>query len=288
MWEAICSLLSDKLSAKIEYKSHQSASGGCIHKSATLITNAGPFFVKVNQAQQMPLLEAEAESLEAIHNTHTIACPRPIYYGLVENQATLVMQHLELAPAQAGSMQELGTLLAAMHQKEHKAFGWHSNNFIGYTPQLNAYKGDWLEFYLQYRLEPQIRWAKQKGLELSGIDELLNQLPKLFDNHTPYPALLHGDLWGGNIGFGLSGEPYIFDPACYYGDREADIAFTEMFGGFTKDFYLAYEKQLPLSEGYESRKRLYNLYHELNHYNLFGGGYGQQAQGSIHHLLNFL
>ena len=116
----------------------------------------------------------------------------------------------------------------------------------------------------------------------------MENLDRFFKDYDPAPSLLHGDLWGGNIGFDESGNPVVFDPACYFGDREVDLAFSEMFGGFSPSFYEAYEQTFPLDKGYQLRKRLYNLYHELNHYYLFGGGYGEQAKETVSFLLGRL
>lgn len=183
-------------------------------------------------------------------------------------------------------MEKLGHQLANFHKQTDETFGWHEDNFIGRTPQSNQNEKEWITFFKVHRLESQFNLCEKKGLILSGKDELLETLDSFFGDYLPIPSLLHGDLWGGNVGFDNDGKPVLYDPASYYGDREADLAFTEMFGGFSNKFYAAYENSFPLHPGYLYRKRLYNLYHELNHFVLFGGGYGQQAQETIHYLLD--
>jgi fructosamine-3-kinase len=155
-------------------------------------------------------------------------------------------------------------------------FGWESDNWIGLSPQKNAWDDDWPGFFWEFRLAPQLQRA---GL-LKESSSFLSRLERLFQQYKPIPSLLHGDLWSGNVGFTQEG-PVIFDPAVYYGDREADIAMTELFGGFPDEFYSEYKKELPLDRGYETRKHLYNLYHLLNHLNLFGSGYRAQVDATL-------
>ena len=167
-------------------------------------------------------------------------------------------------------------------------FGWPRDNTIGTTPQVNAWGDDWAEFFRDRRIAPQLALAARNGhggaLQRDG-ERLLAAIPALLAGHAPAPSLLHGDLWSGNAACLATGEPVIFDPAVYYGDREADLAMTELFGGFGADFYAAYRDAWPLPDGYERRRTLYNLYHVLNHLNLFGGGYGAQAETMIARLL---
>jgi fructosamine-3-kinase len=174
-----------------------------------------------------------------------------------------------------------------MHRTARDHFGWDRDNTIGSTPQHNAPCGEWVTFWREHRLGFQLDLAARQGYggRLQKLGErLLADLTGLID-HDPRPSLLHGDLWGGNIGYDREGNPVIFDPAVYYGDREADLAMTELFGGFGSGFYAAYEEAWPLDPGYSVRKTLYNLYHILNHLNLFGSGYLGQAQTMTERLL---
>ena len=175
-----------------------------------------------------------------------------------------------------------------MHRVTATRVGWHRDNTIGATPQINTPGADWIAFWRQHRLGFQLRLAGENGHRgrlLTQGERLLEQLPVFFSGYEPRPSLLHGDLWSGNAAFMRDGTPVIFDPAVYYGDREADIAMTELFGGFSAEFYRAYDETDPRDPGYATRKLLYNLYHVLNHLNLFGGGYRAQAERVIGELL---
>jgi fructosamine-3-kinase len=193
---------------------------------------------------------------------------------------------LDMGGSNSKSDQEMGRKLAAMHKAtSSKGFGWTMNNTIGSTPQINTWTADWVEFYRQHRLAYQFQLARRRGGSFPRQDELLAAIPELLAGHEVQPSLVHGDLWGGNAGCTATGEPVIFDPATYYGDREVDIAMTELFGGFPAGFYQGYNEVFPLDAGYEQRKNLYNLYHILNHFNLFGGGYASQANRLIDQIL---
>lgn len=285
MWPQICESFSDTVGKEISYLSHQNVSGGCINSSYKLQTNCGPFFVKTNSIDTLSMFRTEAKSLQVIGESQTIRAPKWLHVSAIRDRAVLILEYIPMQEGSETGMQRLGEQLARMHQVTRRQFGWSCDNFIGKTEQPNATEDSWITFFKNHRLNHQIALCQSRGLTLDGGQQLLENLAGFFDNNTPQPSLLHGDLWGGNTGFDLEGSPVIFDPACYYGDREADIAFTEMFGGFSKKFYDSYNRVFPLDRGYELRKRLYNLYHELNHYYLFGGAYGRQAQQTVSNLL---
>ena len=262
--------------------------GGCINQAYLLQDKSHGYFIKTNQASLISMFEAEAAGLREIARTDTIRVPEPICLGSSGDKSYLVLEHIEMSSQ--GSMELAGRELAKMHKKIGGGFGWRMDNTIGSTHQPNNLSSDWIEFWRERRLGYQLRLASELGygsrLRESG-EKLKELLPQLID-HQPQPSLLHGDLWSGNISFDRSGAPVIFDPALYYGDREADIAMTELFGGFGSAFYSAYNEAWPLDPGYPERKALYNLYHILNHLNIFGGGYASQAQGMIDRLLSQL
>jgi fructosamine-3-kinase len=184
---------------------------------------------------------------------------------------------------------KFGEQLAKLHQTHADTFGWYRDNTIGSTPQVNKQNKNWIAFYREHRLQYQISLAIHKGcgIELQDLGErLCDRLDAFFASYQPKPSLLHGDLWSGNYAYDENSNPVLFDPAVYYGDREADIAMTELFGGFSTDFYYTYSDTYPMDDGYEVRKTLYNLYHILNHLNLFGGGYYQQSIGMMKNLLS--
>lgn len=288
MWHAICERLSEHSGQSVKYMGNRPLSGGCIHHSQVLETNRGRFFVKLNQPDKLPIFEAEAEGLRAIAASATIRCPKVEFCDRFSGQALLLLEFIPMQSARVGGMDKLGRQLAALHRQTQDHFGWHIDNHIGLTPQPNHPEDSWVTFLREYRLGHQIRICARKGLHLQGAEKLLENLDRFFEGYSPMPSLLHGDLWGGNASFDEQGEPVLFDPACYYGDREADLAFTEMFGGFSPEFYTAYGEAFPLHSGYPIRKRLYNLYHELNHFYLFGGGYGNQARETVRYLLRSL
>jgi fructosamine-3-kinase len=260
--------------------------GGCINQAFKLSDGKHDYFVKTNNAACLPMFEAEADGLEEIRATHSLRVPRPVCYGTSGGGTWLVLEFLELGGRGSGA--EMGRQLAQMHRKIATQFGWKRGNTIGSTPQPNLWTESWIAFFRDQRLGQQLQLAAQKGYgsELQRKGERLRAgLDAFFSAYQPVPSLLHGDLWGGNAGYTRSGEPVIFDPAVYYGDREADLAMTELFGGFGADFYAAYQEAWPLDAGYGVRRMLYNLYHVLNHAYLFGGGYVGQAQSMLDRLL---
>ena len=225
------------------------------------------------------MFEAEAEGLAELRSARAIRVPDVIDVGITDGQSYISLEKLALSRPTVETERVLGQQLAKLHRHTQKQFGWHRDNTIGLTPQRNDQSADWMVFFREHRLQFQLELAAANGfggelLELGA--QLCEQLDKLFDDYDPAASLLHGDLWGGNWG-NVDGEPVVFDPAVYYGDRETDIAMTRLFGGFGQAFYEAYESDWPMQQGHEARLKLYQLYHVLNHLNLFGRGYLQQA-----------
>ena len=231
------------------------------------------------------MFAAEAEGLTELDASQAIRVPRHIVHGIAGNRAFLVLEWLPLGGHGNGA--DLGLRLANLHRTTLPQFGWRRDNTIGSTPQPNSATADWLIFFGEQRLGHQLHLAARNGAPSHLIAEgkrLIAGLESFFPGYRPIPSLLHGDLWGGNYGY-AHGEPVLFDPTVYFGDREADLAMTELFGGFSADFYAAYREAWPLDPGYATRKTLYNLYHVLNHFNLFGNSYAGQAQIMIGRLL---
>ena len=211
-------------------------------------------------------------------------------HGCDAGTAWLALEWLDLGRCPAGAERALGERLAALHRHTAPQHGWHRDNFIGRTPQPNGWHDDWVAFYGERRLAHQLRLARDNGFggELQDLGaRLIERLPEFFDGYEPVPSLIHGDLWGGNWSC-CDGEPVIYDPAVYYGDREAELAMTRLFGGFGGAFYAAYTEAWPLAPGHERRDTLYRLYHVLNHANLFGGGYAGQALSLLRRLVSDL
>lgn len=261
--------------------------GGCIHRAVVLEGPAVRFFVKSNARAHLDGFIAEAEGLRALARAGAVRVPAPICWGTAGDVAYLVLEHLTLDTPSARAQEALGRRLAALHRVTRPRFGWDRDNTIGLTPQPNAWSDDWVSFFRDRRIGFQLACARQQGYRrLADAGERLQaRVETLLQGHTPPASLLHGDLWSGNVAQLPSGEPVIFDPAVYYGDREADLAMTELFGRFDERFYRAYTESWPPAPGYEIRRDLYNLYHVLNHVNLFGGAYLGQAERLIGRLL---
>ncbi|WP_029933522.1 fructosamine kinase family protein [Thiomicrospira pelophila] len=279
-------IIQQALGDKIEVKQAKGISGGDIHQAWWLQTSQGDYFLKTNHPKAQALFASEALALDVIQATQTICSPQVIHHGANKHQAWLLMQYIEMQSQ--GDDYLRGQQLAQMHRQTHPQFGWQQNNFIGHTPQLNTWQDSWPDFYAQQRLKPQLQLAQQNGAPITLIElveQLISKIDSFFQTYQPQASLLHGDLWAGNSAFDTQGLPIIFDPASYYGDRETDIAMTELFGGYSDQFYAGYESEWPLDSGYQSRKNLYNLYHVLNHYNLFGGYYAQQAERLLRELV---
>ncbi len=286
----IAAQISAHLGVPFRPRQAQARGGGCISEGMVLDDGVQRYFVKLNRAANLPMFAAEAAALEHLASTHTLRVPQPIVHGQIGTQAFLVLEYLPLVDHDDPA--RLGEQLAALHRHSAPHFGFQHDNFIGSTPQCNTAQQDWIRFWSQYRLQPQLERAQTGGMDSATLDlgtRLLDVLPQFFTDYTPQPSLLHGDLWGGNYGYmqdGSSIVPVIFDPATYYGDRETDLAMTELFGGFPPRFRHAYEAAWPLDVGFAVRRTLYNLYHILNHFNLFGAGYAAQARRMIERLLS--
>lgn len=289
MWEGISNKITAATGEAFLVKTGRPVGGGCINSAYLADDGTRRFFVKTHRAAQLAMFEAEAAGLHEISATRTIRVPTPICAGIALDSAFLVLEFIDLHPGKKGREEELGQQLAEMHRVTATQYGWQRDNTIGATPQINTPTGNWLEFWRDRRLGPQLALAASNGH--SGrlrhqAERLMAKLDCFFAGHVPPPSLLHGDLWSGNRACSHSGEPVIFDPAVYYGDRETDLAMTELFGGFSTSFYAAYDEAFPLDPGYRVRRTLYNLYHVLNHLNLFGEGYSGQAERMITELLS--
>jgi protein-ribulosamine 3-kinase len=289
LWETISANIAATTGKQADLIPQGAVGGGCINQAMRVQYVEDDYFVKLTTARKLSMFEAEVLGLQELIGSNTLRIPEPVCWGDDGESAYLVMEYLELGGQ--GDSAVLGEALAAMHRVTRQQFGWVRDNTIGSTLQVNTRHHDWVAFWREHRLQFQLELAVRNGhggrLQSQG-EQLLEVFPCLFDSYSPQASLLHGDLWSGNYAFTRGGEPAIFDPAVYYGDREADLAMTELFGGFAGNFYAAYDNAWPLDSGYRTRKTLYNLYHILNHLNMFGGGYLSQAQGMIDSLLSEL
>jgi fructosamine-3-kinase len=262
--------------------------GGSINECWRWPSREGALFVKLAPGDRLWMFEAEAEGLDELGRANALRVPRVLGCGTATGQAFLALEWIDFGSASSRSETLLGEWLAAQHRVTGAEFDWHRGNTIGSTPQHNDPDRDWIRFFVERRLRYQLDLAARNG-HAGRLRErgalLCERAGAFFDSYRPLPSLLHGDLWGGNWAADASGRPVIFDPAVYFGDREADLAMTRLFGGFGAAFYSAYESAWPTEAGASERITLYNLYHVLNHLNLFGGGYQSQAQAMIDRLL---
>ena len=258
--------------------------GGSISRAYRVPSNKGPLFVKLNNAAGVAMFEAEADGLEALQDGGALAVPEVYSVGSVAETAYLFLEWLDLGTKSSAAESALGRGLARQHRISSDHFGWRRDNTIGSTHQPNDPHDNWITFLRNRRLGFQLKLAADNGLpraEHEAGAALLDGLERFFAGEAPVPSLLHGDLWSGNWGSTTSDVPYVFDPAVYYGDREADLAMTRLFGGFTPAFYDAYMNEWPLQSGWSTRVDLYNLYHLLNHFNLFGSNYLPQISAVL-------
>lgn len=283
----VATALGKAIGLVLEPKPAAAVHGGSINATHRWETNAGPIFVKVAPADRREMFEAEAAGLDELRRARALRVPRPLGVASTAEETALALEWIDLGRATRATETALGQQLAVQHRVTAKAFGWDRDNTIGSTPQANGWRDDWIAFFGERRLRPQLNLARANGfggrLQELG-EEILSRLDRLLAAPQELPSLLHGDLWGGNWGADAQGAPVIFDPAVYFGDRVADIAMTRLFGGFGRSFYAAYEAAWPLPADADSRVELYNLYHILNHLNLFGGGYLGQAMSALERL----
>ncbi len=279
LWQYISDHISQSLNKPFQIDHKQSLAGGSINSAYRINNKQGQqFFIKLNSAHLLPMFEVEFDSLNELRQATEFHIPQAICLGTYESKSYLVLEYISMGTQ--GDQQQLAYALAQLHKITAVEYGWWQNNIIGSTDQSNNKHSQWLDFWHYERLLPQINMLYNKGYQkqLQPLaEQLLDKLPTLLGKHQPAASLLHGDLWSGNYAFNAQGQPTIFDPALYYGDRETDLAMTELFGGFSPQFYQSYNEFWPLDKAYAQRKILYNLYHILNHANLFGASYLNQA-----------
>ncbi|HEU4600936.1 MAG TPA: fructosamine kinase family protein [Steroidobacteraceae bacterium] len=281
-------LLEHALHVRITRGSQRAVGGGSIDQTLRVETELGPIFVKRGPPQVAARFEAEAQGLRLLGQAQAVRVPQVLAHSSNDEYALLALEWIELDTNTRSSEATLGEQLAWQHRKIDAHFGLSFDNFIGATSQRNTLCNDWTDFFREYRLRAQLNLAKENraGAELIDRGSLLCELmDAFFSSYRPVPSLLHGDLWSGNWGTDEDDMPVIFDPAVYCGDREADIAMTKLFGGFGSAFYTAYHSTWPLDQAAGTRMTLYNLYHVINHFNLFGGHYEGQALAMTNRLL---
>ena len=270
-------------------RSRNPAAGGDINRAWTLALSDGSrVFMKENRRENLGFFTAEAGGLDAIRRTGAVRVPEVLAVGTDGGNAFLLLEYIEPGRGGPASSEKLGRSLARMHRADTKAlvpggkFVFSEDNYIGAGVQINTPKKTWKEFFIRCRLLPQFRRAEEyfDRPERKRIEAFLTNAGRHL-TEPEKPALLHGDLWAGNYMVDRDGDPWLIDPAAYVGHPEADLAMTELFGGFDRAFYDAYREEAGIDPGYKDRRDLYNLYHLLNHLNLFGGGYLSAVRGVL-------
>lgn len=273
--EGVRSHLEKQLECPCHITGARPVSGGCIHRAYQLSTDRGAFFLKWNQLAEAPNFDAEKRGLELLARYSPDFVARPLLLGKTGRFSFLLLKFIEGGNPSPPFWERFGQRLARLHRNTAPRFGLDHDNFIGRLPQPNRQDPDFIRFFIEQRLMPQIRRARQGGLvdakTIQRFERLFNRLGELIPQEPP--ALLHGDLWQGNFLCTRSDQPILIDPAVYYGHRESEIAFTALFGGFDARFYEAYQTGFPLAAGWKERQDLFNLYPLLVHLNLFGVSY---------------
>ncbi|MCF8234964.1 MAG: fructosamine kinase family protein [Bacteroidales bacterium] len=282
--DAIRSFLSEKYSQNIEISKQSPVSGGDINRAYEINTTEGNFFIKLNHAGRFPdMFEKEAKGLKLLAETDEINVPDVVGSDVHQNDAFLILKHIGSAPMKPDFWELFGRRLARMHQHGNECFGLDHDNYIGSLPQSNTFHQSWVVFFVEERLEKQLKMARDDGKIGSGLiksfERLYKRLPEIFPEEPP--ALLHGDLWSGNYMVDQEGDPCLIDPAVYYGHREMDLGMSLLFGGFDREFYSAYHDEYPLEKSWRDRTDICNLYPLMVHVNLFGGSYVQSLSRII-------
>ena len=285
IWQEIDNAISESQRELFTTETREMLSGGDINQAYCLSNKQNKYFVKINTVTCESMFLAESQGLNALDSTNSFRIPKIITQGVFEDKAYLVLEFIELKTT--GNTFEFAKALANLHLKTHTNFGFESDNFIGLNLQKNNWCENWGEFFINHRLNPQLK--KLEAINSIGqTTKLLDNIREFLNQHKPKPSLVHGDLWQGNISYLNDGMPVIYDPACYYGDHEVDLAMLELFGAHEIGFLKQYQKHHAIQPGYSIRREIYNFYHILNHANMFGGGYVQQSLtliNTIDHLL---
>jgi len=256
--------------------------GGCIHKAWCInFKNGKKVFAKSNHIDNINMFKFERECLlllKKFANKSYIFIPKPLDLIIYKNISILFTEWIDL---EQSDQNLLGKGLALLHksstEENDKKFGWEGEGFIGLNTQKSGWNSDWGKFFVDFRLRPQLLKAAKWGVNVEEYETVLIYLSSYLNNHHPKVSLVHGDLWSGNCGGTKNGLGSLYDPSSYWGDREVDISMTKLFGGFNSEFYKGYEQIWPLDKSSKDRTAIYNLYHLLNHANIFGGSYKESS-----------
>jgi fructosamine-3-kinase len=284
MWHFISEQISECIQQDFICDNVRDVKAGDSHKAYKISDGKQRFFVKINEKVQLPNFEAEVEGLTHLSNTQLFKVPNVICTGLVSTHSFLVLEYIAMTQGNGQNWFHFGQALAELHKNHtQKMYGWQTDNFIGLTPQPTLWQKKWNSFFSEQRIGFMLQLLSEKGHDLANIDSVIESVNCLLAGHNPRSSMLHGDLWKSNAGFHKN-QPVLFDPAFYFGDREIDLAMTELFGRFPESFYQGYADIWPLEVDYQYRKPIYQLYHVLNHALLFGGHYIDRANITLKNL----
>jgi fructosamine-3-kinase len=273
MWHFISEQISQTTQQEFICDDIREVKSGDTHKTFKISDGKQRFFIKTNEKFHLANFEAEAEGLNHLSQAELFRIPQVICTGIVSNHSFLVLEHITMTQGDDQDWFCFGQTLAKLHQSQtQQMYGWQEDNFIGLTPQPNLWQKKWSQFFAEQRIGFMLQLLCEKGQINSNIEQVVDTIVSLLAGHSPQSSMLHGDLWQGNAGFHNT-QPVLYDPAFYFGDRETDIAMSELFGRFPQAFYQGYSETWPLDTDYQYRKPIYQLYHVLNHALLFGGHY---------------
>lgn len=285
MWPYIASQISEATGTSFRILDKQPLTGGENNQAFRVSDDNASFFVKLNDRARLDMFRAEWSSLERLSATETVRIPRPVCCGTTLGSSFLVLELLVWGEADEQDWHMFGRQLAHLHLSHSQPmYGADEDNYLGINLQPNAWHKKWATFFAEQRIGWQLKLLEEKGIRFGDIEEIVAVIKLRLANHHPRASLLHGDLWRGNLGF-CEHQGVLFDPASYFGDRETDLALTELFGQFPRVFYQGYDAVWPREEGYAERRDIYNLYHQLNHVCLFGEPYAGQAKDSLYRII---
>lgn len=281
MWKTISQLLADQFGAYYCIKSRQPINTGETHQAWLIDDGIQAVFVKANQRTYRSMFRAEADQLQLLAKTHCLKVPQVYGVGCSAQHSFILLEALEFSPCSASAMEQFGQQLAYLHQwQPQNQYGLDFDTWLGKVHQPNEWQSNWATFFSQQRIGWQLQLCKEKGIYFGNIDQITQAIATQLAKHQPQPALLHGALWYKNCGQ-CNNQIVVYDPACYWGDRECDIAFSQLFQPLPTEFYQGYQSIYPLEDGYLQRKPLYQLYYLLNFSYRYQGQYIEKAQQII-------
>lgn len=289
VWSFIVDAISEAVGEPFVIRQRMKVSGGSICSTFKVDDGTTAYLVKLHRAEALWAFEAERAGLDLLRAASgALRVPEVVCTGSAQDRSWLVLEFITLRPVTDESAARLGVALAEVHRKLGPHYGWDRDNAIGSSRQVNTPDDRWASFFREQRLARQLKMAEENRLDIALLRKgelVLEACDRMLEGHQPKPSLLHGDLWSGNLAVDGEGRAVLFDPAVYYGDRECDLAMTRLFGGVPDSFLRAYHDTWPIDHGFEQRLHLYNLYHLLNHANMFGGGYVRQAEKAMDRIL---